>query len=447
MVGNAHDDVAVNHHLVRLQLHDRRVVVRPTPGVHDRATLGLDILAALGKDSLPLLRDKLTALAWDLAAAWLTGQAIADLVIDRAHRLRPDRIADLTEMASACGARLWLVWGPSTPTDRSRALAVTGPDTLHIDHTELPALLPAVPTTPDLPRPTPDPDWPALPTADFTTFLAACYRQLSEADFARVYTAFLTAWDQTCAWIDRPPASGLLRTTTNTSRPSPQFITELIRWLRDDFLGPSPIPAEALIRLRAAQASLLRRAVLLRWQPAALAPHPAARLPHDLTAEVIRHLHLWCRTDIPALLALTVYLREPPATYPRTLHLADLSPDGKTLTLPERATHVRVPPQARTLLAAHHALRRRQGAADDDLLFTDLSQPASPVNPTHFFLQIETALWALHIDTHALTAPGCPHNHRGPGNTGWLGHRQLSVHLLPRTCQVATTWDYEEPYL
>lgn len=76
----------------------KRIVIRPTPGAGDRASLGLDVMAALGKNPDLLRQDKLGPDTWDLAAAWLIEAAVTDVFLVRAHTLPIERIQELLDL-------------------------------------------------------------------------------------------------------------------------------------------------------------------------------------------------------------------------------------------------------------------------------------------------------------------------------------------------------------
>lgn len=85
----------------------RRVLLRPTPGRATHTSLALDLLMALGKSAQLFDRQRLGAAAWNLAAAWLTGYQVTDLIVDRSHQLSPDLVNDLVRIARGAGASVW----------------------------------------------------------------------------------------------------------------------------------------------------------------------------------------------------------------------------------------------------------------------------------------------------------------------------------------------------
>jgi hypothetical protein len=100
--------------------------------------------------------------------------------------------------------------------------------------------------------------------------------------------------------------------------------------LRDSAIGPAPCGPAALVRLRAVQAALFVRAIVLTWQPGALGPQPASRLPGNLTPEVAGAWQMAVHTDADAATALSVHLNQGPAFF-GMLQLSDVAPDGSAI--------------------------------------------------------------------------------------------------------------------
>ena len=184
-------------------------------------------------------------------------------------------------------------------------------------------------------------DWPPLPAADFPTFLAACRRYLPRAEFAQVARLYYDTAEAADAWLDtygapRDPRDGQL---------TPGFEAATAGWLRDSAIGPAPCGPAALVRLRAVQAALFVRAIVLSWRPGPLGPQPATRLPGNLTSQVAGALQTAVRTDAAAATALSAHLNQGPAFF-GLLQLSDVAPDGSA---------IRVPPGRARPRRAHHA--------------------------------------------------------------------------------------------
>ncbi|GAA4102737.1 hypothetical protein [Nonomuraea soli] len=460
-----------------LTLDHGRVVVRPTPGASDTATLALDVLTALGKHPHAARNERAQNQAWQYGAAWLIGARISDLIVDRAHLLHPDRLADLVRLAERTGASLWLLWTGHPPAELEHALAALTQRVVEVR--ELPYLSYCFDPAEDLPAdratdrsaarplvgrsiaPTPQASpWPALPSADFTTFLAACRRHLPGHAFTRVAGEFYAVAARAESWM-------LTHRTLIVSGPA--FTAHLAALARDHILGPADDANHALIRLRALQAALFLQGVLLRWDPAALGPEPARRLPGTLTGPIAHRLSTMCRTELAAATALSLHLNHGP-TYFEALRCADIDPDAATITTPDHiddhdmlptnpkhrhpwpvvrarfladarrelslGTTLHLPAAAGWLLAAHLAHRRLQGANADDPFFVHPSQPhRSPaaaltegIRRTCQTLQLATPPWLHTGDCKFGADRGLVHR-----TQGWLTERCLTAHLLDPT--------------
>ena len=249
-----------------------------------------------------------------------------------------------------------------------------------------------------------------LAAADFPIFLAACRRYLPRGEFAQVARLYYDTAEATDAWLysygaARDPGDGHV---------TAGFEAALTGWLRDSAIGPAPCGPAALVRLRAVQAALFARAIVLTWQPTALGPQPASRLPGSLTPEIARALQTAVRTDAAAATALSVHLNQGPAFF-GMLQLGDVAPNGSAIRGPAgrpcpvqrgpasvwkaeasglfgqvceaeqrswqefaAAEPIRIPAHARQLFAAHLAYRRTSGAAGTDPYFVHPAIPGSP---------------------------------------------------------------------
>ncbi|MBO3742207.1 hypothetical protein [Actinoplanes flavus] len=438
-----------------------RIVVRPTPGGSSRPIMGLDLLTALGINP-ELLRKKggqLNSQSWRLAQAWMHGHGVTELLVDRAHDLPAEIVADLAGLAAAAGARLWLVWSADTSAEKVlTALADTDRSVALLYLPDFHELLEPV-TAPYRRQRAPGPGddtapLPALPAADFTTFRAACHRLLSRRDFARVDGLYCHTADTVDQWIrHRLPDSG---------PPALDDIAgPLAAWLRDVHLGPHPAPL-ALLRLRATQAALFGHGLLLRWNPARLGPDPAGRLPGTLTEQTVTNLTALPRTDHAAVTALSLHLNKG-AAYLNCWQIGDLSDDADMLH--PRPSHVHrhpvyasepvyqdeladvgvdeqpctqpviLPPYTRPILAAHRAYRLAEGATPADDLFWYLT--ASRTRPDSAILREAVILSCRRLNLDP------PWMHRSPCRNGadtglrprihgWLAERGLTLHELDR---------------
>jgi hypothetical protein len=323
VVDNAGDDLAAVRHINACGGPDQhRAVLRPTPGARDVLTTGWDLLVAAGKPPHAARREHVSAQSWQYGQAWLAGSGVTDLVVDRAHLLTPGQADTAAAAAARAGATVWLLWGtgldPYTPAYDSAPHLVAGTRTQVISLWEFYRRLPTA--APPAAEPSePRDDWPPLPAADFPTFLAACRRYLPRPGLAQVARLYYDTAEAADAWLNtygaaRDPRDGQL---------TPGFEAALTGWLRDSAIGPAPCGPAALVRLRAVQAALFVRAIVLSWRPGPLGPQPAARLPGNLTAQVAGALQTAVRTDAAAATALSVHLNQGPAFF-ATVQIGDV---------------------------------------------------------------------------------------------------------------------------
>jgi hypothetical protein len=282
MVDNAGDDLAAVRHINACGgPADGRAVLRPTPGARDVDTLGWDLLVAVAKLPHGARREHVSGRSWEYGQAWLAGFAVQHMIIDRAHLLTSDQADKAAAAAARAGATLWLLWGTATglraPGCGGPPHLVAGQPAQVISLWEFYQRLPAAP--PPATEPGQEEDWPPLPAADFPTFLAACRRYLPRDQFAQVARLYYDTAEAADAWLE---TYGAPRDRSN-GQLTAAFEGALAGWLRDSAIGPAPCGPDALVRLRAVQAALFIRAIVLSWRPGPLGPHPASRLPGNLT--------------------------------------------------------------------------------------------------------------------------------------------------------------------
>lgn len=464
LVDNADDSVGTVRYLNDLvsRGQPRRILLRPTPGTVTRSSIGHDLLLAMGKSLDILVREKLGPAAWDLAAAWVTGNAVSDIIVDRSHQLDRELVVDLAALGRRAGASVWLIWSSTTPFREMLRSLEEGftPRTLSAE--QMAFAMPGDIWLPDedewileqhtgwtKPALT---QWRDLPHDDFPMFLAAARRRLNAEGFELTERYYWLAFERTMAW---------LANHYDTLAPTPNgdpLGGELAWWLRDIQLGPVPYPQIALIVLRATQAALFHSGIWLCWSPKALGTEPHHALPGNLARST--RLTAVARTDAAAATALSLHLNQGPF-YFDSWSCRDVEPDGSALYPPEtrqappvtyintdthreavrRSSNVEeipldrtviLPRQVHPVIAAHLAYRRQQGAGDDEPLFI---HPRDPRKRAYTVLRpaILRTLEMLSLERHApwMHHDGCRFgadvglNERAQG---WLIERGLSIH-------------------
>ena len=430
-----------------------RLIVRPTPG-GATGDLVLDVLAAAGTSPGHALEEKLAvAAAWKVAAAWLTGDQITIVVVDRAHLLRMPAIDRLAELAAATGATLYLIWS-AEPDQRLKDAENRFEHSERLELEDFPDRLPLpLPAAVDQP---PAKRYPTdLPLVDFPLFLATARRRLTPEHFAHVREQF-----------DRERATALAWIENNLGYVHRTMADRVIHYLRDERIGPAESGPTALIRLRATQAAFLISGMALRWQPATLGPDPAGRLTTMLSDKIARALRTGVSPESAAATALSLYFCTGPENF-GLIRCRHLSPDGHTLHIPPprdlstydtgqhywtrapwrddhnnfeaidiaktrhlvTTTPIQVPAAAAPLLAAHLAHRRAAGAGDEDPYFLR-SSGGVPRDPERLLREaILRACHRINLAPAWLHRSHCRHGdqvgrHVGPDD--WLKARALT---------------------
>ncbi|MFC5724127.1 hypothetical protein ACFP1Z_28560 [Streptomyces gamaensis] len=477
LVTDAFDEVTLTRRLAALE-SAQCIVVRPTP-VRSASDLVWDVLTAAGKNPAAARTQRMTiGSAWVAAAAWLTAARTAHIVVERGHRLSEREAVRLAELADTVDATLWLIWSsPRDATTMGNALESLGNSRLHGRRGRLPTtgprrplraihlddfyrLLPlpdpatSLPPNPD-DDPAPDDDWPALPDADFPLFLAACRRRLAADTFDQLNHVYRSEAQRTDQFVRRHPHD-LAAPRSGT------FARALNAYLRDERLGPAASPHLALIRLRAIQASLLSRGVLLRWQPAGLGPAPAGHLPTWLTPTVCRALRATVATDAAAATVLSLLLSAAPDRFAHVL-CRNVDEDGHYLYLPtfsDNAAYLRtdwaaeidrreedecpsyghttgktpLPPYAAEILAAQLAHRRAEGSGTRGHLFVNYKDPSLAATERTLTELILRTCRRIGIHPHWLHRGACREDQQigtGPTpHTDWMTARHLTATVL-----------------
>lgn len=114
------------------------------------------------------------------------------LLVDRSHDLPVPRLIELAELGRQVAAQVLMIWsdfgpiGSTAEADTVQALLAAGIKVQTVPAADMATLLPSPHTRVWPPA---GPAWPRLPAVDFTTFRAACRRQLGPAEFTRVDAA------------------------------------------------------------------------------------------------------------------------------------------------------------------------------------------------------------------------------------------------------------------
>ena len=334
-----------------------RAVCRPTPGPGTSTQLAADLLVALGKRFDALRFERQHPRAWPLVELWMAAEEVRHLFVLRGHLLHPDRCRELTALGHRSGINIWLIGPPRSrpqqaPQGRRRPHRWTAETfTAHWANT----------TSTDEPDLDDAATFPEVPAEDFPTFRATCRRLLDTAGFEQVDHAYRQSMDDTDLWL-RPWDPRGRRTA-----PPPLTLDDLASHLQNLIIA-STGNADAVTRLRGAQASCFRAGWLLGFDPVIVNPKDGqVPLGPDLDRTVASRLRRLCTPHSVA--AMTLFL----ATHLHSealshLDIADIGDDGATVTI-SGGQRFRIPDHAASLVRVQLLARREAGAVDSDPLF------------------------------------------------------------------------------
>ena len=334
-----------------------RAVCRPTPGAGTSPQLAADLLVALGKRFDALRFERVQTRAWDLVDIWIEAEQVRHLFVLRAHLQSARAWGELVSLGQRGGVEIWMVCA----ADRaSRDRPVQEPQLWS------PAAF-AAHWLSDRDNDSGNGDgdgadlgFPEVPTEDFPTFRASCRRLLDRPTFERVDRVYRASMDETTAWLAcRQPRSRRLV-------PPEIDVADAAAQLQSLLVGDRG-PAEAIVRLRGAQAAYFRAGWLISFEPSVVPSDSGlVNLGPGLDAVVAARLRRLCtpRSAAAMVLFLVADMRSEALC---RLDIGDVATDASRVDVGE--WHINVPVYARSLLWALVVERRRAGAGEDDPLF------------------------------------------------------------------------------
>lgn len=405
-----------------------RLGVAARPGMRRVSWLASDILTALGCDEnvtgagMPGEADP------DNAAAWLRAHQIEDLYVQFAWDISHPALAAACEIGLRADLRLWLVGDSPYSDAHIETLARFSPrewtQTEFLDHwanlTE-PGEAASIADAPQAPVATrsnaPCADaWPRrVPDDDFTTFRAACRDRLVPEAFAAV-DAYLHA--------EHADASAQLLSTLADQEESATGREEAIAtWLANRWQVTSSLQ-HFIVTIRAAQIAAFSAGYFMQVDldqvigVGGTLPRRAQR--SAATWDLLRAYPEPHRSTTCALAAAGIGIN-PMATLP----ISSYEASAGVLTDPRTAERFTVEEPARIFVEAQQALRRLQGATEDDLLIVDTTRgkPVAPRNLATIVRQARRELGAA----VALAPP----DRLTPDPRYWYRRWGISVQELP----------------
>jgi hypothetical protein len=402
-------DPADNGHISPLlrRLHDLsegRACATITPGPPRLHALASDLLAGLLKRPGELTgTERQGQERFQTFLAWLIGERVRDLFIDRAHHIYGRGWQTVCSLAPAYGVRVWLI----TAEGLSRRCheVVRGFGALTMDADEFIAAW--SPTAPGCPPH--EQAFPRVPADDWTSFADTCQRLLDPLDLRVVLDAMHEAVEQTERWLSSRRDLG----DTNAEETIGAFLRELVHDAR--------VGDEAVARLRAAQqvifedaaysVKISRRPFLDLIEEARLSP---------ATANMMRG---YSSTRHAALGVLQLAVPAAAEDF-AALAMRDLAPNGSVVRV--QSHEHSIPAFAAGILRAHRIVRLMQAAEPADALFVyETRHGLAPVTAG----TVQRKLHAIGRDT-GLRLTRHWNQHATSSQRAWLWRRGISVQRL-----------------
>lgn len=387
------------------------LVASITPG--NRSTKGLteDLLGGLGKRTGVGAKERHSGERWPKVIAWLVAEGVERLIVSRAHLLDGRAWQVLCELACACDFDLFLLVQRGSLTRGQLDQIERWPVAL----TEWPSFevrFSATATAPDEEGVSPEgAPFPHVPVDEFTTFGAACRRQLSDEDFARVEDEVTAARASAREWLKEGVAEQALAA----------HLVDLV----DDCADLD----QALTRLRGVQLELFAEGYLLKLCVDVLAQASGARALPELTAAAADRLRRFSTTAHPAAGALALGGTLSPQGLV-DLNVADVGDDGRRVSAGD--AEIEIGAGAHPLVLSHKLFRLMEGAAPRDPLFlSELRQPG----PKRYRRMPPAIMHALLAKASQQSGLALSRRHERPGDANavsWMRRRGVSIQALPQ---------------
>ena len=386
-------------------------VLHPTPGLASSRQLASDLLVSLGKRFDTLAFERVGKRAWELVEVWMRAEGVRHLFVLRAHLLDARRWHELIGLARAGGMETWFVVGGKAPERVEKHLAATAFRHWHRASFEARwrKREPHADCSPE------DVELGTLPADDFFTFRSACRRLLDPVSFERVDAIMRDSTTRTSAAIGpwRP----------GPRRPTPPAL-ELsdVGMQLQALLVDAESTADALVRLRGAQAAYFRDGWLVEFRPP-LVPSDSDLVPlgpglNRATAARLRRL---CAPRSTAAMALFL-VADLRSVALRRLNVGDVDGDGGAVAVDDH--RFAVPDYARSLVLAQLIERKRAGASAEDPLFVHPRTGGRPP-PSSLRNVLRSVAGKVGI------AVGV-HDSFGTSSSRWLGGRAFTLTALER---------------
>jgi hypothetical protein len=386
-----------------------RLVAEIRPGTRRIMWVARVLGEALGKSIDVSSTSRNQNLIWDRISAWVAGEQIQDIIINRAHLLGRAEWDALVELAATSTSRLWfIVHQPTLARSLNEAVEAWGIQPVdwatYQANWDSPAA--AAAATPDAEDKRPD--FARVPEDDFLTFLSTSETILDRTQYRQVEAVFDHArcaaeeWLATC---EHSPEgwSSLVRTTVEVAATLPEAIAALRGTQTAFFLGGLWLKGD------------------LRKFKIAFNAVGAIKFDDKLATELRRYSNPnWAASAVMRVITgsgLTALAELP---------INAIDTTASTITLGGR--DYPVPMSARGIIRAQLELRAWQGASEADPVLavqrTFLSD-AQPYSARVMQKNLRVMSRELGVELLALKE-----SWKGEGDADWLRHRGITLIAL-----------------
>jgi hypothetical protein len=386
---------------------DGRLVAEIRPGTRRLMWIARVLAEALGKSVDVSSTTRNQNLLWERTTAWIAGEQIRDIIIDRAHQLGRREWDALVELAATSNSRLWFIVQQPTLArglnDAVRDWAIRPLDwptyQANWDTAEIPG---------EAPDSVEKKAFAAVPDDDFLTFLGTSEMILDRSHYREVEAVFERARQATASWLggcgDTPEDwSRRVRATVEAGATLPEAVSALRGIQTAFFLGGLWLQVDL-------------RKLKLGFNAAG-----SIKFDDELAAR-LRHYSNPTWAAAAAIRAITGCA----LTALIELPIGAIDKDATTISVGRREHQV--PNCARGIIRAQLELRAWQGATDADPVLavqpTSL-EDAQPYDTKAIQRNLRVMSRELGVELLALKE-----SWKGEGDADWLRHNGITLNAL-----------------
>lgn len=384
-----------------------RLVAEIRPGTRRVMWIARVLAEALGKSIDVSSTTRNQNLIWERTSAWIAGEQIRDIIIDRAHQLGRREWDALVELAATSNSRLWfIVQQPTLARGLNEAVrdwAIRPVDWAtyeeNWDNSEI---------ADEAPAPTENTDFAPVPDDDFVTFLDTSEAILDRSHYRQVEAVFDQARQTTDDWL-------------TTCKDSPEGWSRRVRATVE---AAATIP-EAISALRGTQTAFFLSGLWLQVDLRKLKVGFNAAGSIKLNDELATRLRCYSNPTWAAAAAIRA-ITGCALTALIELPIGAIDVMATTISVGRREHHV--PAHARGIIRAQLELRAWQGATDTEPVLA--VQPTSLDDPRPYdvkAIQRNLRVMSRELGVELLARK---ESWKGEGDADWLRHHGITLSAL-----------------